>query len=318
MLCLALLGGCAARVPVRTVATKPAIERTEPWTFGASEGQLIQTQRYRLFTTANNPIMVQRAPRFLEDALEHYRTAITDLPAPAEPVPTFIMSSRPEWKRLIASRLGAAAERYLWIQKGGFVYRDAAYFWDVGVRDTLALCAHEGWHQYTNSVFSRPLPTLLEEGLACYMEGFGWNTADPSRAAFSPWNNLERFERLRDRRAAYKEPLLWLSSTSPEQLGDRYELVLDWYAGAWALSLMLADDPRYRPGLERMLTDRLSRARLAPGGFAPRPLLEAYFGPLDQLDQDLHRFIRDLTATGAKNDIVRGSRPRTLEVRDAS
>ena len=71
-----------------------------------------------------------------------------------------------------------------------------------GLHWSSAIAAHEGWHQYTQTTFQNPLPVWLEEGLACYMEGFGWNREGTGTPTFNAWKNPERFDALA---RAYRE-----------------------------------------------------------------------------------------------------------------
>src|SRR6185503_10436721 len=63
-------------------------------------------------------------------------------------------------------------------------------------RDTLAIAAHEGWHQYTQETFKHQLPIWLEEGIATYMEGY--RSSRDAEPEFLPWANFERRDALRD------------------------------------------------------------------------------------------------------------------------
>jgi hypothetical protein len=77
--------------------------------------------------------------------------------------------------------MGSDAEVYLKIQRGGFAASGRAILYDIGPRDTFAIAAHEGWHQYTQKSFRAPLTVSFEEGLATYMEGFRWSDDDRTR-----------------------------------------------------------------------------------------------------------------------------------------
>lgn len=263
----------------------------------------------------------------MELALDHYRTAITDLPEPTGQMDTYIFADRPEWVRGTVGLLGDRARPFLEIRRGGFATGGTGMLWDIGVQDTLAIAAHEGWHQYTQTVFRERLPTVLEEAIAVYMEGFRWDGPSRRTPSFQPWANVERFDNLR--RAAETNSLMSLQtllSTAPGDLVSRVDnAVITYYAQGWALIHFLreAEDGRYRDGLERLLQDAASgrmreRVGRSIGSWGNRPVLNApgpavfaaYFGPeLSRIDAEFQRFLDRITAPGAKTQIAIGQNP---------
>src|SRR5690606_28941593 len=123
--------------------------------------------------------------------------------------------------------------------------------------DTLAIAAHEGWHQYTQQTFKHQLPVWLEEGIATYMEGFRRN--DDGVLVFTPAANRERQETLRRAvRRGHLIPLNDLLTRTPQSfLGSSKETLLVYYAQVWALTNFLAEgeNGRYRAALAEVLTD---------------------------------------------------------------
>lgn len=303
------------------------VEGVTPWEFDAKPGKIITTANYRIFTTERDAITVDRAPRFLELALDHYRAALTDATLPAPPIrlDTFLMDNRAQWKSAATQMLGASAQPYLAIPRGGFATGGRAFLYDIGVFDTLAIAAHEGWHQYTQRAFADPLPIWLEEGVATFMEGHKWNGASP---VFLEWANIERFDQLR--LAHSKGELLTLErllNTAPQDLilhaGDA---AVNYYAQVWALTHFLADrsHPARRAALASLLADfAAGRAadRLAAihGRQGARPILmsrrgdavfRAYFGEdFEKVASDYAAYVAALVRPGSRGPIVAGASP---------
>lgn len=229
---------------------------TEPWSFGGAEGQILRTPHYRVFTTEESPVLRDRVPRFLELALDHYRTSAVmgdPLPVPPMRLDTYLMDNRAQWEGVTRRLLGSRAAPTLAIGRGGFATRGIGVYYDIGLYDTLAVAAHEGWHQYTQRTFKDPLPTWLEEGMATFMEGHRWQDGSPR---LMPWANVQRYDTLR---AAHAEGVLLsvrdLLYKRPADLTGDPDTLLTYYAQVWALVhyLETGQGGRYKPGLDRLL-----------------------------------------------------------------
>ena len=279
----------------------------EAWVFQGVTGQLIRTPNYRIHLTTDNRLLVERFPAFMEDLLAHYRVALAPLPAPPGRMDSFLFADRFQWEAFTQELMGSRASRYLQIQRGGYATGGRAVFWDIGLYDTFAIAAHEGWHQYTQKTFAESLPVWLEEGIATYMEGHRFQDG---AASLQPWTNWERFDQLR--RAYYSDRLMPLSElltaqpeymlaageweTQPDEGDDRGSRrtrgrrpgppVLVYYAQVWALTHFLheGEDGKYRERLRMLLLDAAEgrvRDRVAaslrtrrsepPSGRAPLP-----------------------------------------------
>jgi hypothetical protein len=337
--CLAA-GSCASPRPpspaaVSDVEADPApagatggVLSTEPWMFETKEGVLIRTPAYRVYTTSDKPGLVERLPGFLEACMAQYTGALTPLPRPVSPIETYVLANRPQWTRLTQRVMGSQADVYLKIQRGGFSANGRALLYDIGPRDTFAIAAHEGWHQFTQTTFRTPLPTSLEEGLATYMEGFRWDPREPGLPIFLPWSNVERFDQLRDAaRAGRLMPLPELLRSSPQDLiGEDSEAALTYYAQVWALIHFLREGQagRHREGLGALLRDAasgelLGRVRREAGmraasAYATRrqgvDLLKIYLGESSEsLDVAYREFVGSITRVGAKARVVQGRSP---------
>ncbi len=339
VVCIALgFGGCASTSTRAGDAVAPSAMSVpievpvsrEPWSFDGAKGEIIRTPHYRLYTTEKDTVIVRRIVVFLEHALVHYRTALVPLPEPPQRLDTYLMDNRGQWTALAVRIAGGAAETFTRLQRGGFATRGIGLYYDLGLYDTLAIASHEGWHQYTQRTFRSALPPLLEEGLATYMEGHGWEGPSPS---FKPWANLERFEQL-ERAArgnrlrslgqlAQSEPGALVRSSSPGVSGGQ-DALLDYYAQAWGLIHFLheGDDGRYAASMRLMLKDAASgelprrvRSVLGRSGAAAlarrdaKPVLQTYFGDLTQLDSGYQRFVDQLVAPGGREKVSGGRSP---------
>ncbi len=316
-------------------STAEMVLEREGWSFGGADGSVVRTPHYRLFTTVRNPVLVDRVALFLERGLEHYRRAALSegtaaLPAPPERLDTYLMSGRAEWESVTRRLLGDRSDEALGIGRGGFAARGVGVYWNIGLYDTLAVAAHEGWHQYTQRTFRQGLPVYLEEGIASYMEGHKWENGVPE---FSPWANLERYDRLR---AAVGEGTLLsmeelLTVVPSELVAGRNERVLTYYAQVWALAHFLKSggDGVYRSGLERMVRDaaagRLVNGLMERGasfrdavevvrGRRGPALLEAYVlrdagMSMAAFEARYAAFVERLSAVGVRDLVVSGVSP---------
>lgn len=311
------------------IPTEP--ESVEPWTFNNKPGQVMTTEHYRVYTTESRNTLIGRLPLFMETALAHYRVAITGdgatLPPPPLKLDTFILGSRSDWELLARQLLADQADPFLKIKRGGFAIGGRALLFDLGTYDTLAVTAHEGWHQYTQRTFQAQLPIWLEEGLATYMEGHRW-AGRGSRPTFMPWANAERFDQLR--RAQARNQLLSLEdllNAAPQNLisTGNSEPGLNYYAQVWALTHFLnegangryaehlrsavqdAASGRFASVVQRLLGSRSVHGmalRLGPAAFT------AYFNPnLSEASAEYRQFINDVVATGSREAISRGVSP---------
>jgi hypothetical protein len=214
-----------------------SVESMESWEFEGSPGKLIHTRSYRLFTTETDPHLRLAMPELLERALDHYTSTLATLPRPDLKLDTFLMATRPQWESLTRQVMGDHAAPYLRIQRGGFASGGRAVLFSIGHRDTLAIAAHEGWHQYTQRTFHHELPLWLEEGIAAYMEGFVPDPASLEFPLFKGWANPERFEQLVSASKAGRFiPLTRLLEMSPGSLlSSDTDSALTYYAQTWAL-----------------------------------------------------------------------------------
>ncbi len=232
-----------------------------PWEYGEANGTLITTPNYRLWTTVDSTVFLERLPVFYERALEHYTTAITVLPKPDRKLDTFLFMTRRQWQSKTQEMLPDQAAMFSNLGRGGFTTRGTSVLYYIDrygySRDTFAIAAHEGWHQYTQQTFKHQLPIWLEEGMATYMEGYRQD--DEKLPAFNPAMNYERRQTLRE--ASANDELIsldqLLTRTPQSFLNESKDLLLTYYAQVWALTRYLDDGEygRYRASLAQILTD---------------------------------------------------------------
>ena len=245
-------------------STFEEVSTSEPWSFGGYEGELVTTPTHLLHLTLPEGRLRQAMPVFTGTALLHYRTMLSPeadsepLDAPTERMSTFVFGTRPEWAAWTKWRLRRGANLYLGIERGGYTIDAESVIWDIGRYDTLCMLAHEGWHQYTQSVFRHPLPAFLEEGLAAYAEGHRFRRSDAA-PVFMPWRNLERYGQLRSSR--YRNRLIDLDDliARPPQyfVAGSERGLLTYYAQLWVLVHYLVEgrEGRYRDGLVKLVGD---------------------------------------------------------------
>ena len=244
-----------------------------PWMFDSSSGLhrglKLTSPNYEIYTTKTTKSFIDRLPLFYEAALANYTSALATLPYPEERLITFLFSDRKQWMDKTRAVLPDQASAFRNLGRGGFTTRGTAVLYYIDYwrsrrhHDTLAIAAHEGWHQYTQSTFHNSLPVWLEEGVATYMEGFRNRRG---MTIFSPADNYERRGALREAYFKAKNnpekfhliPLDTLVTKTPQEfLKIDKSILLTYYAQVWGLVRFLSEgeDGRYRPGLEQILMD---------------------------------------------------------------
>ena len=292
-----LVGGCAGAAAPRERQAETTV-KFEPWPEAGRDGLIARTDNYLIHTTIHDRDLLRTLAQVMEGALAQYRQFTPGVRLSARPMECFVFATRAEWARFTAEKTGDDATVYLKINKGGYAIRDwyVAYF--IGDVGTYAVAAHEGWHQYVARHFKSRLPPFLEEGIATMFETITWSGGEPR---WSLSVNPVRAERLR--RAIERNDLWPLESLITMHAGDVVTLpgerIETFYAQNWAFAQFLweADDSRYRPALQRMLSD-LAAGEAIPGATprntssllwnpnSAKPLLEHYLAmPLHEIEQ---------------------------------
>jgi hypothetical protein len=123
---------------------------------------------------------------------------------------------------------------------------------------TLALMAHEGWHQYVAAFFTERMPPWLNEGMATQFEGFDF---DGDRPIFKPRENYSRRNHLRlamtqDNGLIPLDELLRINAGHAVTQKTK-QPPQTYYAQVWSLVLMLREgyDGRYADRFAQLLAD---------------------------------------------------------------
>ena len=292
-----------------------------PWAFGGHSGQVLTTPHYRVYTTMTRRSVIDRIPLFLERAMAHYTTALAPLPKPGRHLETYLFESRGQWEAKTRQLLPKQASTFLALGRGGFTTRGVSVLYYIGRNDTLAIAAHEGWHQFSQETFRSQLPLWMEEGIATYMEGY--ISHPDGLPKFRPWANRERYHTLREAvQANGLLPLHAVLGRTPQSfLHESKSRLLVYYAQVWALTHFLAEgeNGRYRHALQEVLLDA-ARGRLAvealgrrggPGGVRLGPaVLTAYFDTdIDAFERAYLQFIDKAIRTGGRDRVVQGRSP---------
>lgn len=243
-----------ARVPSMTalhqIANQPLA--TTPWKFGHTDGTLITTPHFRLYTTIKDPLYQRLLVQVLEAAHDRFAALNGSHAAPGL-MDCYVFGTRPDWELFTRLRMGSNAPVYLQISAGGYCQEGVFAGYDIGRDSTLSVVAHEAFHQYSWFAYKDRLPSWLEEGLATQSEALAWEGATPR---FEPKLNDRRRAALR---AAVREKRLWkledLTTTHAGRVVQKSQKQVDaYYAQLWALVLFL-EQGKYRPGLQRLLAD---------------------------------------------------------------
>jgi hypothetical protein len=251
---------------------------------------------------------------------------------PSEPLDLYIFASREPWEAWTRKTLGKEAGVYLSLGRGGFTSDGVSVLYDIGRVDTLTIAAHEGWHQFSQLSLKHPLPTWMEEGLACWMEGTRM-ARDGTPTAFRPWRNFERWNELRN---AVREnrliPLGELLGNSPQQCLEKgKDRLLTYYAECWALIHFLneGEGGKYHDKLLQLMQDA-AQGRIAGRLIGSRAIANPvqrqqavktrvgnavvleYFNPdFAAFEDEYQRFIEAVAKRGAGDRIFRGESPLT-------
>lgn len=326
----------AADAPGAAAATAPGavspVVASRAWRWESVDGVEVDTLNWSIRTSLRSGTFTASLPSFYEAALVNFREGLVPLPPPRKRLEAYIFGTRDDWAKYAQYKLGADAAPYLKMGRGGFTTAGEAVLYDIGPRDTLAIAAHEGWHQYSQTTMKSALPVWLEEGIACYMEGFRMPPNAPA-PTFLPWRNPERYAELRN--AARRDRLATLRQLlegSPQSfLEVSRDAQLAYYAQVWALLHFMREGEggRYRPALALLLDDAVAgrvadrvrscdaiadpkvreacaRSRVGPG------LILAYFNPnFEEFAAQYDAFVGALLESNAWDRVMRGESPLT-------
>lgn len=278
LLAVLLLGGCSSRQI-----------NSQAWAGGPEHGRTIETEHYTLHTTIEQSDFLDELVNTMEQSYGLY-SALAPLSRTSGRLSAYVYAYRDEWADYTQATAGPLAPVYLQIQRGGYAHEEIFATFYHGRPQTLAVCRHEGWHQYVATGFERRLPPFIEEGIATLFEA-GFEDGDFATPNPNGTRQLRLIEAVRQRRAWPLRTLL--SMHSGDVIGSDGAQIDTFYAQAWALARFLLESDRYREGFLRML------AAHADGSVAMRtPVVAMEFyldAPFEQIEQDYQRFVLRLT-----------------------
>lgn len=278
-----LLGGCASQQP-----------QSRAWAGGPEHGRTIETPHYALHTTIEDETFLEELVVTMEESYSLY-TALAPLSRNAGKLKAYVYAYRDEWAEYTQLTAGPLAPVYLQIQRGGYAHEEIFATFYHGRPQTLAVCRHEGWHQYVATGFERRLAPFIEEGIATLFEA-GFEDGDLASPNPNGTRQLRLIEAVRQRRAWPLRTLLQMHSG--DVIGSDGAQIDTFYAQAWALARFLVESDRYRPGFLRMVA---AHADGSLGGRSPTAAMEHYLGaPFERIEQDYQRFVLRLTGIDSR------------------
>ena len=252
ILILIMLSGCqdssAASLStleglIEYVAPMPAVTNVEKWPNSYSDGLLIETRHYKVYTTLLEPLMLKQIPAFVEAAWREYQK---QLPAPVESKDKFIVylfKDRRQWEEFTKQFTGDQWPVYLKIKKGAYYLKEACVAYNIGRSQTFSVIGHEGWHQFCHKHFKYRLPSWLDEGIAQLFEN---SEFEKGQFVFKPAENLQRLGALKLILQSRKIiPLREIISLNPSEVVmwvESDKAVMAFYAQAYALVRFLREE----------------------------------------------------------------------------
>lgn len=250
------LTGCAApeRVPV-------AVQEQE-WTSPTGlKGVQLLTEHFDLRVTAQDAILREYLPTFMEEAFRQYAALLPPVRGSSERLTVYLFDNRDQWAAFTRGFSPEHADTYLHILSGGYTDHASAtsVAYDLHRDRTLALLAHEGLHQHLARYFPEPVPAWINEGLATQFEQFELDGPFPQ---FTPRHNYFRRNNLRELVTEAHDGLIPLPDLLTMDAGQAVRGIRHgsraYYAQIWSLALFLKDGPcppEYQEGFGRLLVD---------------------------------------------------------------
>lgn len=266
------------------------------------EGVELLSEHYQIRVTARDPLLRESLGVFMETAFGCYAEVLPPQREPERRLPIYLFEIREQWAAFTRAFVPERAHTYLHIQDGGYLDQSTAtaVTFDIGRDRTLALLAHEGWHQYWAGHFTSTLPAWLNEGLATQFEAF---VLSDGRPRFTPRDNYLRKNNLREALANDGAGLIpiprLLSMDAGHAVRETGQVARSYYAQVWSLLLFLRDPASgYADGVARLLSDstgaQLARSIRAyraatPGSDA---LSDGEVAFAQYIEEDMDKFVR--------------------------
>lgn len=286
-----------------------------PWNYRGIGGTELSSMHYRLRTTLRDEAFVNLLPVFQEACWKRYEALLPSDYTLDEPAVAYLFQQRWEWERFTEDFAPARAATYKRIRSGGYSERGVTVSHYSSRRGTLSVLAHEGLHQYLELTHGKRVPAWLNEGLACYFEGFDLDPSDRNRPVFTPEYNPLRSSHLRETLA--RKQMIPLADVLSTHAGNvvvqQSRRVRSYYSQWWSLVLYLLQ-PAYRnpyhDAFERLLTELgTDTMRIKANAYIAaatdetlsegEAVFRAYItDDLETFEADYESFIRDLLDMG--------------------
>ena len=301
---------------IEYIAPLPAVKNVERWDNPYSDGLVIETLHYRIYTTMLEPLMLKQIPAFVEAAWKEYQS---QLPVPVgsnDKFSLYLFKDRLQWESYTKYFTGSQFEVYLKIKKGAYFLNGVCVAYNIGRSRTFSVLGHEGWHQFCSKYFKYRLPSWLDEGIA---QLFEQSDFENGRFVFSPAKNYQRLGALKlSLQEKNMIPLRELILLNPgevvlQQQADK--AVLAFYAQSYAMVRFLREENygRRLANYQQMLLGALngnwplsqSEASIAADKNSPptvrwnkyiaQKLFDIYIGEsIEQIEPEYERFCRKI------------------------
>ncbi len=197
---------------ISQLASVPSIKSVKPWPLPASIvaaaipgkapvnvcGLVITTVHYRIYTTLNDILLLQRLTPFMEFAWLNY----VDMAGMAggdntagknSKLAIYLFVNRPQWESFTRLWAGRQSAEYLKIKSGAYYLNGACVAYNISRYANFSILAHEGWHQFSHVYFKYYLPAWLDEGIATNFEAYKWQNG---KVVFDASRNGNRLKAL--------------------------------------------------------------------------------------------------------------------------
>jgi hypothetical protein len=237
----------------------PDLKEVEVWNNQYGPGLKLTTTHYEIFTTLLEPLILRHSAGLIESAYKAYNR---QLPEPIETKTKFtiyLFADRRQWEDFTNNFAGEQAEIFRRIKAGAYCHNGTCVAYDIGIKRTFSVLAHEGWHQFSSRHFKFRLPSWLDEGVAMLFET---QRTEDGTFGFEPAENAYRLDALKKTLSKDKMlPLRDLIATTPGDVlaTDQTEAVIGFYSQSYALIRFLreAGDGERLDDYRRLLADGL-------------------------------------------------------------
>ena len=234
-----------------------------PWEFEGDEGERFMNDMWDIRTTMKYQHIVDSLPSFYTALLQRYSTVFGELPLPASQMDVYLFATQEQWQSQLVKMLGRReAQHWFQLESGGITIDGKAILYHLDRRGrsrvTLRIAAHEGWHQYAEKIFKKPIPTWLDEGIGTWMEGFRFRRNEVQFLPASNWDRLTTLRRIVSANRLHTLDELMNSDPSDLLETDRSTL-LGYYAQLWGLVSFIieSDNGKYFPAFQLILDNAL-------------------------------------------------------------